>query len=137
MLGSGRSGRTFADALERAGATGPITGLHGSKGFTTSVRVQCLQPCAIMPLIAARLAFPAVAADWDLADYLHGELKEAYEDPTTLRVSDWPELPKGKVCGRMSEFTQLAVRADQANGVEIFGEDELERDEDGDVIVLF
>ena len=37
----------------------------------------------------------------------------------------------------MSEFTQFAVRADQANGVELFGEDELERDEDGDVIVLF
>ena len=35
----------------------------------------------------------------------------------------------------MSEFTQFAVRADQANGVELFGEDELERDEDGDVIV--
>ena len=32
VLGSGRSGRTLADALKRAGATGPITGLHGSKG---------------------------------------------------------------------------------------------------------
>ena len=97
--------------------------------------MQDLQPCAIMPLIAARLAFPSVAADWDLVDYLHGDLKEAYTDPATLRVSDWPKLLKGKVCGRMSEFTKFAVRAHQANGVEIFGEDELERDEDGDVIV--
>ena len=91
VLGSGRSGRLLSDALERAGATGPISGLHGSKGFTTGVRVQDLQPCAIMPLVAARLAFPALAADWDLADYLHGELKDAYEDPTTLRVADWPK----------------------------------------------
>ena len=135
VLGSGRSGRLLSDALERAGATGPISGLHGSKGFTTGVRVQDLQPCAIMPLVAARLAFPALAADWDLADYLHGELKDAYEDPTTLRVADWPKLPKGKVCGRMSEFTKFAQRADRANGVEIFGDDELARDDDGDVIV--
>ena len=66
----------------------PIAGLHGSKGFIIGVRVQDLQPCAIMSLIAARLAFLAVAADWDLAEYLHGELKEAYKNPTTLRVSD-------------------------------------------------
>ena len=33
VLGSGRSGRLLSDALERAGATGPISGLHGSKGL--------------------------------------------------------------------------------------------------------
>ena len=39
-LGSGRSGRLLADALERAVAAGPISGLHGSKGFTTGKRVE-------------------------------------------------------------------------------------------------
>ena len=62
-LGSGRSGRRLSDALNRAGATGPISGLHGSKGFTTRVHVQDLHSCAIMPLVASRLASPEVAAD--------------------------------------------------------------------------
>ena len=77
VLGSGRSGLLLSDALNRAGAVGPISGLHGSKGFSTGVRVPDLHPCAIMPLIASRLAFPAVAADWGLAEYLHGDLNEA------------------------------------------------------------
>ena len=77
VLGSGRSGLLLSDALNRAGAVGPISGLHGSKEFSTDVRVPDLQPCAIMPLIASRLAFPAVAADWGLAEYLHGDLNEA------------------------------------------------------------
>jgi len=62
-----------------------------------------------------------VAADWNLAEYLHGDLKEAYIDPSTLRVDDPPALPKGKICGRISEFTKFAQRADRADGVEIFG----------------
>ena len=132
VLGSGRSGRLLSDALDRAGATGPVSGLHGSKGFATGARVQDLQPCAIMPLVASRLAFPSVAADWDLAEYLHGDMKRAYLDPALLRVDDPPALPKGKVCGRMSEFTKFAQRADRADGVELFGDDELLRDQDGD-----
>ena len=83
--------------------------------------MQDLQPCAIMPLVASRLAFPEVAADWDLADHLHVDLREAYVDPATLRVADPPALPVGKVCGRMSEFTTFAQRADRAGGVELFG----------------
>ena len=97
--------------------------------------MQDLQPCAIMPLVASRLAFPEVAADWDLADHLHVDLREAYVDPATLRVADPPALPVGKVCGRMSEFTTFAQRADRAGGVELFGDDELERDEGCNVIV--
>ena len=134
-LGSGRSGRLLSDALLRAGATGPISSLHGSKGFATGLRVQDLASCAMMPLVASRLAFPATAADWDLAEYLHGEVKEAYIDPSVLRVQDEPKLPKGKVCGSKREFVKFAARADEANGVELFGDDELERDVDGDVIV--
>ena len=91
--------------------------------------------CAIMPLVASRLAFPDRAADWDLGEYLHGHVKEAYEDPFKLRVPDVSKLPRGKICGRKKEFIQFALRADEANSVEIFGDDELERDEDGDVIV--
>ena len=44
-------------------------------------------------------------------------------------------MPQGKICGGKQEFTKFAQRADQANGIEIFGEDELERDEDGNIIV--
>ena len=136
VLGFWRSGLLLSDALNRAGAVGPISGLHGSKGFSTGVRVPDLQPCAIMPLIASRLAFPAVAADWDLAEYLHGDLKKVYIDPTTLRVDNPPALPKGKICGRISESTKFAQRADRASGVEIFGDDELGRDADGDGDVI-
>ena len=32
-MGSGRTGRLLADALDRAGAAGPISGLRGSTGF--------------------------------------------------------------------------------------------------------
>ena len=35
----------------------------------------------------------------------------------------------------MKEFTEFARRADSAQGVEIFGEDELEKDTNGEVIV--
>ena len=91
--------------------------------------------CAMMPLVASRLAFPEVAGDWDLGEYLHGDMKTAYEDPSTIRVPDPPALPQGKICGGKQEFTKFAQRADQANGVELFGEDELERDDDGNVIV--
>ena len=89
----------------------------------------------MMPLVASRLAFPSEAADWDLAQYLHGDVRETYEDPFTLRVPDYPKLPKGKTCGSQREFTKFAQRADAANGIELFGDDELERDEDGDVKV--
>ena len=44
VLGSGRSGRLLSDALDRAGATGPVPGLHGSNGFAMGTRVQDLQP---------------------------------------------------------------------------------------------
>ena len=54
-LGSGRSGRTLADALERVGAVGLMAGLRGSKGFIAGMWVQDLQPCAIMPLPKTRL----------------------------------------------------------------------------------
>ena len=135
VLGSGRSGRLLSDALERAGATGPLSCLHGSSAFNTGARVSDLQPCEIMPLVASRLAFPEVSADWNIAEFLHGEAKEAYEDPSILRISDEPKLPKGKVCGSIAEFAKFARRADQANGVELFGDDELEKDVDGDVIV--
>ena len=134
-LGSGRSGRLLADALERAAAACPVSSLHGSNGIATGTRVEDMLTCAIMPLVASRLAFPNRAADWDLGEFLHGSVKEAYEDPHTLRVPDVPKLPRGKICGRMQEFTKFAQRADAASGVEIFGDDELERDEDGDVIV--
>ena len=134
-LGSGRSGRLLSDALHRAGATGPISSLHGSKGFATGIRVQDLASCAVMPLVSSRLAFPKTAADWDLAEFLHGEVKQAYLDPSVLRVQDEPRLPKGKVCGSKREFAKFAMRADEANGVELFGDDELDRDVDGDVIV--
>ena len=67
---------------------------------------------------------------------MHSDVKEAYIDPSTLRVDDPPALPKGKICGRISEFTKFAQRADRADGVEIFGDDELERDADGDVDVI-
>ena len=134
-LGSGRSGRLLSDALERAGATGSLSRLEGSSGINTGARVSDLQPCAIMPLVASRLAFPESAADWKISEFLHGEMKEAYEDPRSLRVPDEPKLPKGKVCGSIKEFTSFARRADEANGVEIFGDDELERDVDGEVIV--
>ena len=49
-----------------------------------------------------------------------------------VRVLDEPRLPKGKVCGSMEEFTSFARRADEANGVELFGDDELEKDDDGE-----
>ena len=60
-----------------------------------------------MPLVASRLAFPATAADWDLAEYLHGEVKEAYIDPSVLRVQDEPKLPKGKVCASVAVSESL------------------------------
>ena len=66
---------------------------------------------------------------------MHGHAKEADEDRFNLRVPDVPKLPRGKICGRIQEFTKFVQRADAANGVEVFGDDELERDEDGDVIV--
>ena len=72
-LGSGRSGRLLSDALHRAGATGPISTVHGSKGSAPGVRVQDVSPRALVPPVASRLSFPATAADWDLAEYLHGE----------------------------------------------------------------
>ena len=76
-----------------------------------------------MPLVASRSAFPSVAADWDLAEYLDGYMKRAYLDPAMLRVDEPTALPKGKVCRRMSEFTRFAQRADRADGVELFGDD--------------
>ena len=109
-LGSGRAGRLLADALERAGAAGPISCLHGSNGIATGKRVDDLQTCAIMPLVASRLAFPERAADWDLGEFLHGTVKEAYEDPFCLRVSDYPKLREGKICGSKQEFTKFASR---------------------------
>ena len=72
---------------------------------------------------------------WGPQEDLHGHPHEAYEDPQSLRALDVPKLPKGKVCGSAREFTKFARRADAANGLDIFGDDELERDEDGDVIV--
>ena len=69
--------------------------------------------CAMMPLVASRLAFPEVAGDWDLGEYLHGDMKTAYEDPSTNRVPDPPALPQGKICGGKQEFTKFAQRADQ------------------------
>ena len=63
------------------------------------------------------------------------DVREASEDPFTVRVPDYPKLPKGKTCGSQREFTKFAQRADAANGIKLFGDDELERDEDGDVIV--
>ena len=57
-LRSGRSGRLLSDALERAGATGPLSRLGGSSGINTGARVTDLQQCAIMPVVASRLAFP-------------------------------------------------------------------------------
>ena len=62
-----------------------------------------------------------------MAEYLHGEMKAAYDDPRVLRVPGEPLLPQGKVCGSMKEFTEFARRADNAQGVELFGEDELEK----------
>ena len=94
-LGSGRAGRLLSDALERAGATGPESRLAGSSGINTGARVTELQQCAIMPLVASRLAFPESAADWNLAEYLHGEMKAAYDEPRVLRVPDEPLLPQG------------------------------------------
>ena len=47
VLGSGRSGLLLSDALNRAGAVGPISGLHGSKGFSTGVRVPDLGMASI------------------------------------------------------------------------------------------
>ena len=108
-LGSGRSGRLLSDALHRAGATGPISSLHGSKGFATGIRVQDLASCAVMPLVSSRLAFPKTAADWDLAEFLHGEVKQAYLDPSVLRVQDEPRLPKGKVCGSKRESLRSSL----------------------------
>ena len=89
----------------------------------------------MMPLVASRLAFPSSAADWNLTEYLHGDAKAAYDDPSTLRVADHPKLPIGKICGSKRKFTKFARRADEAQGVEIVGDDKLEKDEDGDVIV--
>ena len=66
---------------------------------------------------------------------LHGDMKEAYLDPSSLRLPDPPSLPKGKICGSRPEFTRFAQRADDANGIEIFGDDELEKDKDGNVVV--
>ena len=40
------------------------------------------------------------------------------------------------MCGSQQEFTKFGQRADRANGVEIFGDDELERDVDGDGDVI-
>ena len=48
-LGSGRSGRLLADALERACADCPIPSLHGSTGIATGTRVEDMLPCAITP----------------------------------------------------------------------------------------
>ena len=61
-------------------------------------------------------------------------MKEAYLDPSTLHVPDPPKVPRSKVCGRMEEFVKYVLRADQAGGVELFGDDELRRDEDGNII---
>ena len=85
-------------------------------------------------LLRAALLFQKNVADWKMEEFLHGEMKEAYDDPSSLRVPDEPRLPKGKFCGSMKEFTSFAQRADEANGVELFGEYELEKDADGEVI---
>ena len=69
-----------------------------------------------------------------MAEYLHGEVKEACIDPSVLRVPDEPSLPKGKVCGSKREFVKFVLRADAANGIELLGDDELEKDADGAVI---
>ena len=61
--------------------------------------------------------------------------ERAYLDPSSLCLPDPPSLPKGKICGSRLEFTRFAQRADDANGIEIFGDDELDKDEDGNVIV--
>jgi hypothetical protein len=44
-------------------------------------------------------------------------------------------LQQGNICGGKQEFTGFAQRADRAKGVEIFGEDELERDDGGNITV--
>ena len=62
-------------------------------------------------------------------------MKTVYEDPSTIRVLDPPALPQSKICGGKQDFTKFVQREDQANGVGIFGEDEFERDDDGNVIV--
>ena len=51
----------------------------------------------MMPLVASRLAFPEVAADWELGEYLHGDMKTSYEDSSYLRIPDPPALPHGKI----------------------------------------
>ena len=41
--------------------------------------------CVMMSLVASSLAFPEVAADWDLGEYLHVDMKTTFEDPNSLR----------------------------------------------------
>ena len=152
-LGAGRAGSLLADALRAAGVEGGAAGpamagfpagtgekkrkggsLRGSAGMCTGIRMgKDLAGTAVMPLISDRLAYPAAAADWDLSEYLSGDLKEAFDFPASIRVADPRRVPaSGKVTG-MGEFTKFAVRADAADGIELFADDELERDEDGTI----
>ena len=66
-----------------------------------------LLSCAMMPLVASRLTFPEVAADWDLGEYLHGDMKTAFEDPSILRVPDPPALPQGKISKRQTRIHEV------------------------------
>ena len=103
--------------------------------LSTGTRLQDLTSCAMVQLVTSRLASLSTAADWDLAECLHGEVKEVYIDPSFLRVPGEPNLPKGKVCGSKRDLAKFALRAEAAKGAEFFRDDELEKDVDGDVIV--
>ena len=43
-----------------------------------------------------------------MREYLHGHVKEAYVDPSSIRRDDVPRLAKGKVCGSLREFAKFA-----------------------------
>ena len=131
---SGRKGDVMAAALDRARLgtkqSAVVAGLEGYRR-TFGVRVDEVATCALRPLRASRIAFPAEAGTWDIAKWLPPEVLKAFLDPSVLQREDPGVARRATVRGTLAEFTLASLRIDAAGGLELADDDEVPRDHEG------
>ena len=95
--------------------------------FTREGRVAEVAKTAIRPLVASRLSFPAKSAFFDVSEYLHGAVRDAYLKPATIRKRDPPASPspQGKgVRAAKGQWEAFLHRVDASGGLELVSEEE-------------
>ena len=90
--------------------------------FSAFGRVRDLDRTPVRPLVASRLSYPPRAATWRLADFLHGETREAFLRPATLLLDGPPEAPRvTSVRAKAGEWEGYLDLVDRANGLDLLG----------------